>query len=318
MATLTETQILNMRKAKGVIVPKLLEMFEKPVDINRAEDVDFIGKLAMTGVWRESGREYKPMFSPSALGSCMRKVYLQKHWKELGFERVEMPNPEAHGVFALGDWIHLRIQFYLYRLSLHNPNFELLACEVPVESKKGDHGGTLDVVCISDGVPYIVDIKGLNFRGVAKIIKGEVSPNYLIQVPDYIMLYNTSRQPHVMELRERTGPIATGILLVESKAGPDRENPLALHEVHLDYSENLPRVQSRLEALRAYEKIKQIPDAECDSTRSYQFTGCAFAEHCRKEVRERQRLAREREAESKNPAGFRVRVPQRRRANRTR
>ena len=102
------------------------------------------------------------MFSPSGLASCLRRVYLSKNWKELGLTRVELPAIEPHYYFFTGDFIHLKWQFALYKLSLLIPDFWLIECELPVMSKHRDHGGTLDVLVLYKGEAFIVDVKGLN------------------------------------------------------------------------------------------------------------------------------------------------------------
>jgi hypothetical protein len=82
--------------------------------------------------------------------------------------------------------------------------------------------------------------------------------------------------------------IKRGILLAENKGGPDVGHPAALTEHIFKLKDNLPELRIRMEALRGHEEAKEIPEAECESTRLIEFTGCPFAEFCRPEVKRRE------------------------------
>lgn len=287
-------------------MPVLNELLRDPIGVESEWDVNFLTKLSEKQVAREKIRQesYKngqTVFSPSGLGSCLRRVYLSKNHREHGLQRVETGAIEPHYYFLTGDFIHLKIQFMLYKASLKWPEKILLVdTEMPVMSKRKDHGGTIDVFIILDGEPMIVDVKGLNVRGFQKVDKGEPPHDYRIQVSDYMMLLNSmitsgTWKPNEMLMEylgqwgHKTMPkIKRGILLAENKGGPDVGHPAALTEHIFKLKDNLPELRIRMEALRGHEEAKEIPEAECESTRLIEFTGCPFAEFCRPEVKRRE------------------------------
>ena len=321
--TLSEKRIIQKRRAQGILVPLLEEMFRKPVGIDTPEDAAWMHRLMEKAIEREKVRKIEEgVFSPSSLASCIRKVYLTKNWKKLGFERIEVPRIEPNGYFFKGDMVHLQWQFALYKLSQRCEEFELLPdgdghhlVEVRVMSKRGDHGGTIDAIGAIRGEPYIIDPKGVNLRTFQKAVRGDVEDSYRIQIADYMVLVNAgaiiiSGTP--MKLKKR---VENALLLYESKAGPDPFHPLALAEVLVPLKKNMPEVRLRLEVLRGHEARQEIPKPECESTRTLQFQGCPFAEFCRKEVKEIEK--RKRVAEGRNSNGLRVARSSRKRSNRS-
>lgn len=294
------------------LVHRLNEILRHPIGIDTEADAVFLHTLAMRQVKREKQRkEGGNVYSPSGLASCLRQVYLRAHWKELGFDRVELPAIGPHFYFLTGDFIHLKWQFVFWKLSQYDPDFKLIDCEIPVMSKRGDHGGTIDVLALLEGELTIIDVKGLNIRAFQKVDAGDVSHDYRIQLTDYMMLWNAAvthglMKPHP-NLTEDFGwkeypKIHRGIILAENKGGPDPKHPAALTEQIIRLKDSLPDVRIRLETLRAHEEEKTLPEIECVSTRGNQFESCPFAEVCRKEIRKRERA----DTTSSDPAKYRV------------
>jgi hypothetical protein len=326
-----EKRLISSRaQSSGILVPKLNEILASGVvKIETEADADFLHMLSMKQVQREDERKTGDgVYSPSGLASCLRRVYLSKNWQRLGLTRVELPAVEPRFYFLTGDFIHLKWQFAMWKLSLvemakwgrdpnYQPEFILLDCELPVMSKRGDHGGTIDVLAVIEGELVIVDVKGLNYRSFQSIDAGEVQPEYRIQVGDYMMLWNSGLRTRMKTLpdniAEVTGwsewpRVTRGIVLAENKAGPDAKHPAALTEYVVKSKDALPEVRSRLEVLRAHEEEGSLPEIECKTTRGFQFTGCPFAEICRREVRKRER--KEAAADS-DPKEYRVARPKR-------
>lgn len=330
MPTRLEREILQDRreKAKGqILVPMLHRLLEGKIEIETDDDVAFINDLNRKGIERERLREegYKNnqmVFSPSSLAKCLRRVYLSKRHQDMGLERIDLPNIGAHSYFFTGDWIHLKWQFALYKLNkLMGDDFILLDVEMSVMSKHGDHGGTIDALALIYGEPFVIDVKGLNVRGFQKVAYGDVQEDYRIQTADYIMLLNAQRGWPIDEswkdvLKMDTFPkIKRGIILAESKGGPDAKHPAGLTEWIVNADENIPEVRLRLAELRKHEQANTVPHPECVSTRTVQFTGCPFADYCKKEIRAVERAS----AASKDATEFRVAAPTRgNRSRRTR
>lgn len=329
MRTPVERRLAAERaQSSGVIVPKLNEILKYGVNIETEDDAEFLYRLALKQVQREKERkEGDGVFSPSGLASCLRRVYFSKNCKQLGLTRVELPAIEPHYYFLTGDFIHLKWQFAMWKLSLRemeqaakngtDPEFMLIDCEIPVMSKRKDHGGTIDILAMIDGELVIIDVKGLNFRSFQKVDAGEIMDDYRIQVGDYMMLWNAGARHQLIEvpasIQDAMGwkvwpKVTTGIVLAENKAGPDSKHPGALSEYIVKSKDSLPEVRARLKELRAHEEEKTIPEIECKSTRGISFQGCPFAEICRKEVR---RAERRETAKDRDPREFRLAKPKR-------
>jgi hypothetical protein len=310
MPTASEKAITQKRQGQGILRPLLEEMFRfQGLEIANDYDVHWLQQLATKIVEREKVRTSEQgVFSPSGLASCLRQVYLGKNWKALGLQRQEGYGIETRGYFAEGTFKHLKWQYALYKLSHFNPEFLLLDVEVPVMSKRKDHGGTLDALVVYKNIAYVVDFKGLNVRAFGRIVNGDVPLAYRIQLADYVMLWNST--PGVKF------KIETGILLAENKGGPDPKHPLAIHEADISLKTNLPEVRRRLEVLRGYEKENEIPPAECTRIGQMEFQSCPFSEICRVEVkraeRKTKRIARE---DAERP---RVAIPSAARSNSSR
>jgi hypothetical protein len=238
-------------------------------------------------------------------------VYLNKTFDTLDIPRVFPPRIEPNFYFLTGEFLHLKWQYTIFKMAQEFPEIELAddpidSFEVRVISKRGDHGGTTDVVPAILGQHYVLDFKGLNVRSFSKIAQGSVPDDYRIQLTDYMILLN-SENP-------RRYKVEDALLIAENKGGPDTHHPAALCETKISLKENRAEVRGRLEALREYERKEEIPPPECVSTKGIQFTGCPFQGFCKKEVK---RIENGR-VDRSNSNGYKVRISKKRRANRSR
>ena len=324
--SLTEALIIQRRRAGGqLIVPLLEELFRYPVRIETPADREWLDRLVEKHLQREQERKERwergdPVFSPSSLSSCIRKVYLKKNWVKLGLERVEIPRIEPNYYFLKGDFTHLQWQFALYKLAQKCDGFDLVSdgdghhmVEHPVESKRGDHAGTIDVVAIVLGEIVPIDVKGIHVRAFQQATKGIVDHSYRIQVVDYGLLANTDRKFQRLVNGQK---IKRAVLLFENKGGPDPTRPVALHEVIYDLKSHLPEVRMRLEVLRGHEAKEEIPPPECTTRGSLQFQGCPFSEFCNEEVEAIER--KNGTPKGGDADGLRVAIPRKRRTRRSR
>jgi hypothetical protein len=310
--TKTEQLIRHKRKRSGVLVPLLEDLFQRPVEIESDEDVEWITTLLRRMVERQQARTSAPLFSPSQLAQCLRYVYLLKHHRELGISKTSSVRVEPHFYFFTGNFLHLKWQFALYKLEeyVNDPEiFTLHGVEVPIVSKHRDHGGTVDALCSVYKEPVIVDFKGLNVRAFGEITRGFVPPQYASQLSNYAMLYNAA-------IRNGDSPkISRGLLVSENKGGPDPKHLIALHEIEIPVQTHLPEVRRRLKELRSHGKTDSIPPPECQTTKGIQYLGCPFRKFCKEEIREIE--SRRRESERKDAENVAVAIPERRRRNRS-
>lgn len=263
-------------------MPLLEDLLREPVRVETEADRRFIQKLLKSGEEREARRQGKPVFSPSSMAACLRQVYLTRHARQLGISKLRSTKVEPNFYFLTGEWLHLKWQFACWKLEkkINNPDiFKLLACEYPILSKHGDHGGTVDVLAAINRELTIVDFKGLNVRDFAKIARGEAS-GYEIQLTDYMMLFNSQKAHHANNNR-----IERALLVVENKGGPTPGCPIALHESIINLKDYKGVVRHRLGVLREHEAEEKIPEPECQSTSTFQFQGCPFHGYCREEVK---------------------------------
>jgi hypothetical protein len=267
MPTPTEISIRQARKAEGILVPLLEDLLRYPVEIE-AEDVEFLQSL----IESRSKPRKKGIYSPSALGSCVRQVYFVKTKQK----RKIAPNKKTYGIFLDGTFRHFKWQFALWKL--HRAGvIHLIGCEIFVQSKRGDWGGTLDALFLYQGEPYIVDFKGMNTRNFMSFISYGTQLGYRVQITGYGVLVSASR--------EFSMKIENCLLVAESKNGPlDKGSPLGLSEQLIKVSDYKGDVRRRLELLREYEEANEIPPPECTSTKSMEFMGCPFSWFCRGEV----------------------------------
>lgn len=278
-----EKQLRHERRERGVLVPLIENFMRHPVEIESQDDVEWLTHLLEIMVERQDRRiGDDKVFSPSALASCMRHVYLLRHHKKLNIEKLATVRIEPNYYFLTGNFLHLKWQFALHKMEqrINDPDvFQLLGVEVAITSKRGDHGGTVDAIVLIYGVPYIIDFKGLNVRSFGEITRAFVPHEYEVQLADYMMLWNSIRKkPYPFRIEK-------ALLIAENKGGPDAKHPIALHEHVINMTDHLAEVQLRLEVLREHEEEKEIPAPECTTTKGFQFAGCAFQKFCKPEVK---------------------------------
>jgi hypothetical protein len=303
LKTKTEKLLSHKRKRKGILVPLLEDLLMEPLEVQTPGDANWLDDLIRAGMEREYRRLSEPVYSPSALSTCLRRVYLTRHHSELSVKTKPL-SPSAHYYFTTGNWVHVKWQFALYKL--HQKRWlELVAVEKPVLSKRKDHGGTPDAVVQIAGRNLLIDFKGLNVRDFGKIVRGDVPPEYALQLSDYAMLINSSREWDIA--------IDGALLVVESKGGPDSSHPIALHEVEIPIEKHLAEVRYRLQTLREHEEKNTIPPPECTSLGSFQYTSCPFQAYCKVEVK----TIQIRNSKSSDSDRLKVSVPEKRRSNRT-
>lgn len=311
--TKLEKEISRRDKRTGKLVPLLEDLFRKPVEIESAEDVAWIEQLLHRMVERQNNRNFKPLYSPSQLSECLRYVYLLKHHKELGLVRVGSKSASAHYYFFNGNFLHLKWQFALHKLeeAINNPAiFQLHGVEIPIVSKRKDHGGTVDALCSIYEEPSVVDFKGINVRSFQEIARGFVPVTYTLQLTDYGMLFNAASK------NGDDPKISSALLVSENKGGADAKHPLALQETEIRIETHLPEVRSRLKELRKYAEKEEVPPPECTSTGIVQFKACPFRKFCKEEVQAIERAARR--TARKDAEGLSVAIPKGRRNHRSR
>lgn len=299
MKTETERLIRHRRKRSGILVPLLEDLFQFPVEIEDKADVEFINTLLLKAVVREKRRNDLRLFSPSQLSHCLRYVYLLRHHEDLGIGMEDKPKTEANYYFFNGNWVHFKWQFALHKLErrINDPGvFKIIGVEVPIISKRKDHGGTVDALVLVNEEPHLVDFKGLNVRTFQQITEGDVPVQYAVQLTDYGMLFNSQRT--------NTLRVQSGLLVVENKGGPSNKHLISLHETAVPISTYLPEVHLRLKILREHENFATIPRPECQSTQEIQFTACPFRNYCKHEV-----IAIQRRLDSQDTAGYEVATP---------
>lgn len=280
----TTTERLISRGRKGqLLVPLIEERLRYPLEIDDDIDVAFITELLRKQYEREHERKTEKKYSPSQLASCLRSVYLNRNYKG---PRVKQTRIEPNFYFLTGDWLHVKWQFVFHKMDREGvEGFKLIDCEIPVRSKRQDHGGTLDVMVEINNEPLIVDVKGLNVRAFQKAVMGEVDLQYRIQLADYIILCNSDKTISYPRVDK-------GIILVENKGGPDNNHPVALTEVLVDPNDHKVEIRWRLEELRKHEKEQTIPEPSCQTINGLQFQGCPFRAFCRNEVKQIQKNAK--------------------------
>lgn len=283
----------------------------RPVNLDDGRDVQWLRWLFEQQLSRDERRRDSEdkVFSPSSLSACLRQVYFFKNHEELGIQWSFLPRMEPNFFFLHGNFLHVKWQYVLYKMGkvLDPDDFELVVTEYPIMSKHGDHGGTIDNVVRVQGEPLIVDWKGLNVRTFGKITRNEIPTAYTMQTSDYAMLYNSSR-------KRPTEKVERVLLMSESKGGPDKMHPVALAESII--TPNVKIVRQRLEVLRQHEQENSIPEPECVSTQSFQFTDCPFAGYCKKEILAIEK--RRRRSDDSDSKKYRVAVPRGGRNNRSR
>jgi len=279
----------------------------KPLSVDDGDDASVVRELMMKQKRKDDERKIKKVYSPSSLSSCLRQVYFSRNYKDLGIKRKKSNRMDVNYYFLTGNFTHMKWQYALYKMNkdpeVSHEIFKLWGLEVSVLSKRGDHGGTLDALVFLYGEPFILDFKGVNVRSFGQACVGEVPLSYKIQISDYAMLVNASKEINIPKIER-------ALIVFENKGGPDSKHPIALHEVEVNVNDYKPEVKFRLGRLREHEKDGTIPPAECESVGETQFLGCPFRAECRAEVKKVQA------SNSSDASEHKVAIPKKRRTNR--
>lgn len=276
--TATEARILEKRKSRGILVPILEQVLERPLDVETDEDMAFLLRLMQQrAVPREKG-----VFSPSMLSACMRRSYFAK----TGQERRWAKSPRTNAFFLDGNFRHFKWQFALWKA--HQAGLlKLLAVEQRVWHPSGDYAGTIDgVVEITDEI-LIVDFKGMNVNSFQQLEMNGASFDHRVQVVAYAMIANLDEIA-----RGGNEEVKRCLLIGENKAGPgQRGSPIALYEDVVEVSKHRREVKTRIAQLRKAVADEKIPPPACTTTRAKIFQECPYAWFCRSEVKDiQQRL----------------------------
>lgn len=276
--TATERRLLEEHAAqsRGVLIPILEKILEKPLSVDDAKDRAFMLDL----MEKRARKREKDVFSPSMLGSCVRQAYFAK----TGQTKKPATSPRTNGYFLDGDFRHYKWQFALWKA--HRAGLlKLIGCELRVFHPAGDFAGTIDAIVEINGVLYIVDFKGMHLRSYQDFERHGTPDNYRIQIVGYAEIVNqrSLAEDDVIEIK-------TVLLIGENKSGPSQNgSPLGLIEDAIIVSEARAIMKRRMHTLRRHVAEKTIPDPACTSIRTKGFQECPFAWYCRDEVREIQR-----------------------------
>jgi hypothetical protein len=299
--TATESRIMERRKARGILVPILEQVLERPLDVDGDEDMAFMLHLMQArAVPREKG-----VFSPSMLSRCMRESYFSK----TGQEKRWAKSPRTNAFFLDGNFRHLKWQFALFKA--HQAGLlKLLGVEIRVHHPSGDYAGTIDaVVEISDEI-FIVDFKGMNVSSFQNLEMYGSSFEHRLQIVGYAIIANVDEKT-----RGGDKEVTRCLLIGENKGGPtSKGSPIALHEDVVEITKHRREVKTRIATLRKAVADEKIPEPACTTTRTKTFQECPFAWYCRDEVRA---IQQEREGSGrKNPVKRQVKISERARVDR--
>jgi hypothetical protein len=298
-----EKELSQQQRSTGILVPLFEHYMTRGYGYWDQDDQQFLARLMLKDSRREAVRRKRPTYSPSLLGGCRRHTFLAAHHKRLKITPTLILKPETRHYFWTGTWAHLRLQLRLYQLH-KNGYLRLRGVEIPVGDK--EHNGTLDAIVEIRNIPYVVDFKYVNDRAFQQVVDKQVPEGYKIQIADYVTLVN--EDPDLPD-------VSNALLLVERKSGPTPEFPAALCEYRVNLKVNQRKANDRIKELQAHVQADTIPEPECTSVTQAQFTGCPFRGYCKKEVRQIERQAA---ADSSNTPKFRVAVPEKRGADRSR
>lgn len=302
--TATEKRILDRRRAKGILVPILEEILDRPLSVEDDEDRAFmINLMSARARDREQG-----VFSPSMLSACERQAYFAM----TNVEKHRPKSPRSNAYFLDGDFRHYKWQFALWKA--HRAGLlNLLGVEVRVFHPSGDFAGTIDAIVEIDGEVFIVDFKGMHLRSFQDHEKWGTKIGYRIQIVGYAEIVNKACAFESFMGGLLGVEVKRCLLVGECKSGPVAHgSPIALHEDILEVKKERAKVKRRIYRLRGFASREETPPPDCQSTRTVQFQECPFSRLCREEVK-----AIEADAK-RNPADAQVRRSQRRAGSRDR
>jgi hypothetical protein len=216
------------------------------------------------------------------LGSCMRQAYFAKR----GVEKHLAQNPQTNGYFLKGNFVHFQWQFAMWKahragmlelVTVEDPFWPEPRLGVEVRVVDGDWGGTIDVLPKIDGIPYVVDFKGINQVEFMRTQKRGAKQEYRKQIVGYAGIANKMLGLGIEHC----------LLVSENKSGPmsGSGSPLALHETIVSVEDFTGEVTRRLKTLRLADMKDRMPAAECKHTQRMQFQECPFNRFCLDEVK---------------------------------
>lgn len=263
----------------------------------------------------------KGVFSPSMLGSCVRQAYFAKR----DVDKHSAANPQTHGYFLKGNFVHLQWQFALWRAHIAglielvpvpikheldildqfvingelskrernawaqalNFNDDMTRPAVEVRVVTGDFGGTIDAL-----VRFVLAKKQpicvVDFKGI-NVIDFQRTVKRGAEPKYRVQIVGYGNNVNLSDLPYQ---VDNCLLVCENKAGPTNSSsssPLALHETKVGVEEHMPEVRRRLKTLRFYDHKNEVPPPECVSTTHMQFQECPFNRFCLEEVKQVQR-----------------------------
>lgn len=264
----------------------------------------------------------KGVFSPSMLGSCVRQAYFAKR----NVEKHSAGNPQTHGYFLNGNFVHLKWQYLLWRGHI-NDKLELVP--IPIEHEldllddlvsaktitkeqrkvwasalnfygdgtrpavevrvvNEDFGGTIDGMIRVPPYKKNVKVHVIDFKGI-NVIDFQRTIKRGAKTEYRVQLVGYGENVNVSDLPYE---VADCLLVSENKAGPTNSSsasPIALHETKVTIEDHLHEVKRRLKTLRWYDSRNELPPAECISTTHMGYQECPFNRFCYDEVRATQR-----------------------------
>jgi len=320
--TPTERRIIQERRAKktgAMLVPILEELLELDTSTGPSTPDDF--RFMDMLIKARALPRRKGVFSPSMLGSCVRQAYFAKR----DVDKHSAANPQTHGYFLKGNFVHLQWQFALWRAHVAGL-IELVPVPIEHELEILNEMVTAKVITLrqadqwakaldfnGDGMRPAVEVRVVNgdFGGtVDALVRFIQAAKKSVAVVDFKGINVIDFQRTIKrgaEPKYRVQLVGYGdnvneselpyqvdfcLLVCENKAGPTNSSsssPLALHETKVDVVEHMPEVRRRLKTLRWYDSRDEVPPPECVSTNHMMFQECAFNRFCREEVREVQR-----------------------------
>lgn len=255
-------RLLKHRKG-DVLTPMVDAFLRRGTPQFSQETLDAVVKLAV-----KPPRSRSRSFSASGLDRCMRQQFFQL----LGYPQEEVPDSRLANIFFDGNWRHLRWQALFLEMDLvargswvpgegirlHDDGELLL--EVGVDIPEQMVRGTIDVILVIDGEPWIVDIKGANPRVFSSVKQaGEPYRAYQMQLLTYM----------------KAAGIDKAMLFYEDKASQDY-----LEIRVIPGSEVAAALEARLAALHHYWDKQRLPDPLPQAPVNPDCRSCSFQIDC--------------------------------------
>lgn len=191
---------------------------------------------------------------------CLRQQILSLFYKQPQGENIQ---PSLKRIFSEGDSIHEKWQRLFIRGGLCSP----LDCDKTRFEKEYDLQYTPDIICVIDGVKYVVEIKSMNTFSYQKMLKGTGEhESGKLQLFLYMFL---------------TG-IEQGFTLCEDKNTQDFTVKVYKSEINEDMDRILTRLYSIKYGSRRLLKFGKIPKRkqECDCYECEKAKECFMRDVC--------------------------------------